>query len=407
MTPFFVSMWNVLLELAPWLLLGTAVASGIHVFLPEDFLKRQFSGSAGVLKAVSLGVPLPLCSCGVIPVGLGMKTSGANDGAVVGFLISTPQTGVDSILVSASFLGWPFAIFKLLSAAIMGLLGGGLTNWLGDKADPATAVSQDGQHLRNPIRIAEFFSYSEMLLHSLWAWLLLGIVASAAIGTWIPLDAFQGLATYGGLAAMFVTLLIAIPLYVCATASVPIAAALVASGMPTGAVLVFLMAGPATNVATIGAVYRTLGRRPLVIYLATVILGSMLCGWAFDTVLDHGETALSHNHQVNTWWGVASAVCLLLLMGRFLLQDMLRWKNRRLLSSSHMQSHHQGPVISMGVEGMTCQGCVAKLEKTLSADSQVESATVQLRPGRVDIRGDIDPERARKLVQQAGFQAKH
>ena len=125
-------MWNVLLELAPWLLLGTAVASGIHVFLPEDFLKRQFSGSAGVLKAVSLGVPLPLCSCGVIPVGLGMKTSGASDGAVVGFLISTPQTGVDSILVSASFLGWPFAIFKLLSAAIMGLLGGGLTNWLGE-----------------------------------------------------------------------------------------------------------------------------------------------------------------------------------------------------------------------------------------------------------------------------------
>ena len=118
------AMWQVWLQLAPWLLLGAAAAGLLHVALPRDFTRRQFRGVPGVVKAVALGVPLPLCSCGVIPAGLGLKKDGASDGATVGFLISTPQTGVDSILVSASFLGWPFTIYKALSALAMGLFGG-------------------------------------------------------------------------------------------------------------------------------------------------------------------------------------------------------------------------------------------------------------------------------------------
>jgi hypothetical protein len=202
---------------------------------------------------------------------------------------------------------------------------------------------------------------------------------------------------------MFVTLLIAIPLYVCATASVPIAAALVASGMPTGAVLVFLMAGPATNVATLGAVYRTLGRRPLAIYLTTVILGSILCGWAFDSVLGTGASGAGHDHQMTAWWSVASAILLLAWMGRFTLQDALRLKNRWFSSPSPGQGLARGPIISLGVQGMTCQGCVAKLEKTLTGDERVQSASVTLKPGRVVIEGDISEGHARKLVKQAGF----
>lgn len=403
MALFIESMWNVMLELAPWLLLGTVVASGIHVFLPGDFLKRHFSGPAGVLKAVGLGVPLPLCSCGVIPVGLGMKSSGGSDGAVVGFLISTPQTGVDSILVSASFLGWPFAVFKLVSAAVMGLVGGWWTELLGDGSEPAPWVDQRRQEEYSPLRISEFFSYSEMLLRSLWVWLLIGIVVSAAISTFVPPDAFQSLSAYGGLTAMFVTLLIAIPLYVCATASVPIAAALVASGMPTGAVLVFLMAGPATNVATLGAVYRTLGRRPLAIYLTTVILGSILCGWAFDSVLGTGGSGARHDHQMTTWWSVASAILLLAWMGRFTLQDALRLKNHWFSSPSPGQGLARGPTISLRVQGMTCQGCVAKLERALTGDERVQSASVTLKPGRALIQGDISEGHARELVEQAGF----
>ena len=116
------------MELAPWLLLGTLIAALLHGLLPQNFVQRHLQGKGGVAKAVLLGVPLPLCSCGVIPAGLGLKKDGASDGASVGFLISTPQTGVDSILVSASFLGWPFALFKVVSATVTGIVGGYLAD---------------------------------------------------------------------------------------------------------------------------------------------------------------------------------------------------------------------------------------------------------------------------------------
>ena len=133
------AIWSILLDLAPWLLLGAGVASALHIWLPPGLLQRHLSGYAGVAKAVALGVPMPLCSCGVIPAGLGLKKDGASDGAALGFLISTPQTGVDSILVSASFLGWPFALFKVGAATVTGLVGGWLVESTG--AGPSTAMA--------------------------------------------------------------------------------------------------------------------------------------------------------------------------------------------------------------------------------------------------------------------------
>ena len=118
MTSFLQATWSVLAELAPWLLFGALLAALLHVLLPRNLIRRQLSGYGGAVKAVVLGVPLPLCSCGVIPAGIGLKRTGASNGSAMGFLISTPQTGVDSILVSATFLGWPFALFKVAAAAV-------------------------------------------------------------------------------------------------------------------------------------------------------------------------------------------------------------------------------------------------------------------------------------------------
>ena len=180
MHDFFLAMWQVLLELAPWLLLGAAIGGMLHVALPASFLRRQLSGRSGVLKAVGLGVPLPLCSCGVIPVGLQLKKSGASDGAVVAFLISTPQTGADSILVSASMLGWPFAIFKLVSAAVTGIVGG----WLTDASAKSATAPLPMVDLQEPLpgnRLAALVSHGLELLHSIWGWLVFGVLVSAAI----------------------------------------------------------------------------------------------------------------------------------------------------------------------------------------------------------------------------------
>ena len=228
---------------------------------------------------------------------------------------------------------------------------------------------------------------------------MIGVLVSATIEAFVPENAFTALEAYGGLAAMLVTLLIALPLYVCATASVPIAAALVASGLPTGAALVFLMAGPATNVATLGAVYRTLGRRPLAVYLATVVIGSILCGWAFEFVIDARTTTPVHEHTTTTWWSIASAVILLALVGKFALQELLQSRKK----STEMKLSDRVPNVELAVSGMTCADCVAKLETTLSSDASVDAVTVTLENGRVTIYGQVSEARARQLVEQAGF----
>jgi len=398
MSAFFISTWDILLALAPWLLLGAFVAGVLHVLLPADFLRKQLTGRAGVLKAVGLGVPLPLCSCGVIPVGLQLKKSGASNGAIVAFLISTPQTGADSILVSASMLGWPFAIFKVLSAAVTGIVGGWLTDTVGN-GSTANLPQAEEPIDKKPRGFADLLEHSLELLRSIWGWLVLGILVSAAIEVFVPPQAMESLSMFGGLVAMLVTLAIALPLYVCATASVPIAAALVASGLPTGAALVFLMAGPATNVATLGALFRALGGKALTVYLATIIIGSIACGWAFGFVIDTSQMPIGLGHEMHTWWTVASAVVLVALLARFAWDDALRLKKGWTTPAESMS----GPRIKIGVQGMTCNNCVAKLERQLIADDQIDSATVTLEPGLAVVHGRANEARIRNIVERAGF----
>ncbi len=398
MLDFFASTWKVLLDLAPWLFVGAGVAGILHVLLPKDFMQRQFSGRWGVLKAVALGVPLPLCSCGVIPVGLSLKKGGGSDGATVAFLISTPQTGVDSIFVSASMLGWPFALFKVLSAAATGILGGLLADRGQDEMVLLAVVPQQDP-VAQENRFRAVYDHGLEMLQSIWRWLVAGVVISAAIEVFVPDSAFTSLESYGGLAAMIVTLLISLPLYVCATASVPIAAALVSSGLPAGAALVFLMAGPATNVATLGAVYRSLGKRSLTIYLATVVLGSIACGLIFESVIDPRLAGGSHVHDSSGWWNIGSAVVLLALFGKFAWNDLAAFFARQ--TPQHAKDGSKA--IEIGVEGMRCKNCVAKLETTLRSDANVGSAHVSLSDEQLQVYGAVSEARVRELVEQAGF----
>ncbi len=411
MQELFLEMWATTLEFAPWLLLGSAIAGAMHAYLPEGFLQRKLSGRWGVLKAVGLGVPLPLCSCGVLPVGLGLKKQGAGDGPAVGFLISTPQTGVDSILVTASLLGWPLALFKVVVALVTGLVGGWLTEWISPKPKMAMGnlslpVLEPSGSTRPPpkrSRLRDAFLHADELLQSIWRWLVVGIVISAAISVWIPPDAFSSLASYGALASMGAALGISLPLYVCATASAPIAAALVSSGLPLGAVLVFLMAGPATNAATIGAVYRGLGPRPLLIYLTTIIGGSILGGLLFEKWFSTELPATlahtgAHTHGT-AWWAVASAIVLGVWLARFVWSDL-----RRIIAYfTTSDIANTPPTSTLHVKGLTCQNCVHKLETALRADPAVRLAKVDLVSGETTIWGTVPEDRLHEIITEAGF----
>ena len=330
MTEFLLACWSFLGQLSPWLLIGLVLSAVLHVALPADFVRRRFRGTSGVLQAVAIGVPLPLCSCGVIPTGIGLKNEGAEDGAAVGFLISTPQTGVDSILVSVSFFGWPFAIFKMVAALVLGVVGGWLTNLSSSPEDPGAAPNafpvagsccEGGHsHVADAPGTSPWWkrgwAHCLEILASIWFWLVVGILISALIQVVVPQSWVAQAGELGNWGAMLLVLLISVPLYVCATASVPMAAALVAAGFPPAAALVFLMAGPATNTSTMGAIYARFGKKVLAIYLLVIIAGSLICGWLFNYVLDGvdvREAEHLHAHGVGSWTTVSSIIMLGLL----------------------------------------------------------------------------------------------
>ena len=390
--------WTVMLALGPWVLLGAAVAGVLHAVLPADFVRRHLgTGRGSVTKAVVLGVPLPLCSCGVIPTGLGLRKDGASRGASVGFLISTPQTGVDSVLVSAAFLGWPFALFKVGAAAATGVLGG----WITDRVapEPEITASDDTATHGGPggqSRMTAAWEHGFDVLRTIWGWLVFGVVVSAILTVAVPASAYSALTEHGPLLAMLAMLVVSLPLYVCATASVPIAAALVVGGFPPGAALVFLMAGPATNLATIGAVYRGLGGRALSIYLATIVLGSLAAGFAFDFVLETSALSLPHAHEHAGILETAAAVALLGAFGWFAFETI----------RDRLPRSPAGPVdatVCLAVEGMTCQGCARKLTRALLETEGVSAAEVDHETGTAVVYGAATTPSLSAAVASAGF----
>lgn len=381
--------WHMLVMLAPWLLIGAAIAGALHVLLPAGLLARQLKGSSGVVKAVALGVPLPLCSCGVIPAGIGLKRSGAEDGPALAFLISTPQTGVDSILVSGGLLGWPFALFKVAAAIVTGIGGGLLVQAFGG-ARRADAPPDPDEVVDRSWR--GFLDHALQIIRSIWGWLVVGVLASAAITVLVPPSVFAAIGLSGPFAPLLV-LIVALPLYVCAVASVPIAAGLVAAGMPVGAALVFLMAGPATNLATIGAIGKAFGRRTLGLYLAVLIGGSLGAAWLFEWLLP-GQTLAGPTHMEHTAaWEIASAWVLLALIGWFAVDDL-----RRRLRPAPAAS-----AVSIPVEGLTCNGCVRKLEGALRAVDGVDSVDVRLEPGEAAVTGTASRATIEAAIRAVGY----
>ena len=394
------AVWNILNELSPWLLLGAVVAGLMHLLVPAGSLKRLLQGRGGLLASVIVGIPLPLCSCSVIPVGIGLRKEGASPGASVGFLISTPQTGVDSILVSGSMLGWPFAIFKVFAALAMGLIGGGLTQLLGDDAEsepenePVTKSASESESLTS--RLIDAVSHSIELIRSIWRWLVIGILVSAVITWLMPANQFSSLAGASGVVAMLLTLVISLPLYVCATASVPIAAALVSAGLPAGAAIVFLMAGPATNLATVGAVYRTFGIRTTGVYLATMIIGSIAAGLLFDFVLPVQVARNLIHHDHTNWLSVVCSAVMVGMIFWFAVDDLKRWWQRKPAIAGDLRYR---------ITGMTCENCAAGLERDFGEIAGVDAASVRFSTEEAIVSGNPANEDILQAVSSKGFKA--
>lgn len=317
-----VDFWSVFAEMSPYLLFGFFVAGLLSMLVSRKMVERHLGGPGllPLLKAAIFGVPLPLCSCGVIPVSMSLHKQGASKGATLSFLLSTPQTGVDSILVTYSLLGPVFAIVRPLVALATGVFGGLLVNLFGRAtAAPAQATDPPENSTLNPMWVKRFLDgmrYAFVTLpRDIGKPLLLGLAIAAIISALVPEDFFAD-KLGRGLFAMFVMMVVGIPIYVCASASVPVAAALILKGLSPGAALVFLMTGPATNAAGLATIWNVLGRRTALLYLATVAGCALGAGLLLDAlVYNTAVEVVTHAHQMvpPLVENLAAAVLLVLL----------------------------------------------------------------------------------------------
>jgi uncharacterized membrane protein YraQ (UPF0718 family) len=345
-TEILVAAWGILLDSAPFLLFGFLAAGIIKAFIPDDAVARHLGtkSTGSVLKASLLGIPLPLCSCSVLPTAIGLRKQGADRGASAAFLVSTPESGIDSIAITWALLdpvmtvARPIAAF--FTATVTGLAINALPEEQSARAEDTgreeegsgcgcgdTGCTANGSEAVAPPtllrRLGDGIAYAfDDLLSEIGGWLLIGLVVAGII-TWIlPADLFAGRAG-SEIASLLLMLVVGIPLYICATASTPIAAALVLKGLSPGAALVFLLAGPATNAATLTVVLKHWGRKATVAYLVSISFCALILGWVLNRIyaaagLDITRWVTAAGEQGAGLFPIVCALLMLVLIGRCL-----------------------------------------------------------------------------------------
>lgn len=411
MENFWISLLNVVNAMSPYLLLGFLIAGVLHVFVPKRFYARYLSrdNKLSVLWAALLGIPLPLCSCGVIPTAIGLKNERASKGAVGSFLIATPQTGIDSILATFSLLGLGFAIVRPVAALVTGVCGGLLINRMVkddtyNMTEDCSCTVEQGNRYWRVLRYAFFEMIQDIGLR-----LTIGLLVAALINVAVPDEFFL---TFGSqpLLQMLVILVVAIPMYICSTGSIPVAAALIMKGLSPGAALVMLMAGPAVNMASILVVKKSLGSRFTIIYLLTIVVGSVLFGLLINALGIGADMPVTMVHNAccaaqpsppsvpliggNSIFRIVCS-CLLVI---FIINAL----SMKLFSRFKKQEVVEGTTVYC-VEGMHCNHCKAAVETAVGKLKGVATAEANPSANTLTVTGSAPESAIRTAVEQAGF----
>jgi uncharacterized membrane protein YraQ (UPF0718 family)/copper chaperone CopZ len=409
----FVNLMN---DMSPYLLLGFLIAGVLHVFIKQDNI-RKYLGTKNiksVIYAALIGVPLPLCSCGVIPTAVSFHRNGASKGSSVSFLISTPQTGVDSILVTYSMIGLPFALIRPIVALLTGVFGGWLTNKVAPDEKKISIDTEEvpEQKIGFLQKIRKMFSYAFVgFMQDIASYLLIGLAVAALIAVVLP-DDFFSLYMGSHFLEMLLILVASIPIYICATGSVPIAAVLLMKGISPGAALVLLMAGPATNAATISVIGKTMGRNALVSYLVAIIAGSLLFGSLINVLFDTSTIAPfifagqhQHvNHILPEWINITSSLILSVLL---LNAIFVRYGIIKMVFGNRNKKRNDMGILLINVNGMTCNHCKNNVEKGVSEIEGVDEVHVDLANKEVKIQGEnLQLDQIKEKIESLGYECK-
>ena len=405
---FLLSFLAVLNTMSPYLLLGFLIAGVLHVFVPKRFYAKYLSrdNKLSVLWAALLGIPLPLCSCGVIPTAVGLKNEGASKGAVASFLIATPQTGIDSILATFSLMGLGFAIVRPVAALVTGICGGFLVNRF-VKADEGEYVSEVSCKVESGNRLWRVLKYAYFdMIQDIGLRLVIGLLVAALINVAVPDEFFLSFGSQP-LLQMLVILAVAVPMYICSTGSIPVAAVLMMKGLSPGAALVMLMAGPAVNIASILVVKKSMGSRFTWIYLLTIVGFSILFGLLINAfginVVGMSESCGMRDaccHAEAAAPSVFKIVCSSLLVLFIIIALGMKFFDK-----FKKQETEAGTVV-YAVEGMHCNHCKAAVEQSVGKLKGVETCEATPAANTLVVTGTASENDIRKAVEQAGFEFK-
>lgn len=353
---------DITLETAPWMLVGLLAAGLIKAWIPENLVVRWLGGQGimSVVRATLVGMPLPLCSCSVIPMALELRRNGASNASTVSFLVSTPETGVDSIALSWVLLGPFMTVARPVAAMMTGIFSGFLTLFVDhlknvkeqDENNAQEGGAGDASCYPSRCGCKKIEKQAEGILvwrnvwqrtwdglwyalEALWndiaPWLTLGLLLTALVETWLPVGALQDY-SHEGWFSMLIMVFVSMPVYVCATASTPMAASMLYSGLSPGMTLAFLISGPATNLAPLGIIKRELGGYTLTAYLLGILISAMSLGMLTDWIAQFWHfnrifTLTADSEMfVPSWLAIASAFFLTALSMRTILLKWGRWR---------------------------------------------------------------------------------
>ncbi|MBN2542823.1 SO_0444 family Cu/Zn efflux transporter [bacterium] len=409
-------------EMAFYLLLGFFFAGVIHIFFPTGIVykhlgKRNFWS---VIKASLVGIPLPLCSCGVLPTAISLRKQGASKASTLSFLISTPTSGIDSIFATYSLLGIIFAVFRVIGSFITAFVAGisALFFTKNEKddiqitcADNSCNICElDTPHTHSlSEKLRGIFKYGFFeLIEDAGKWVAIGVLIGGIINYLIPeqfLEKYLG----SNFLSMLVMLVIGIPIYVCATGSIPIVAALLLKGLSPGAGFVFLLAGPATNATSLTILVKYLGKKVVAIYLVSIAVCGIILGYLLNIsweifALPPITGMMMHGKMIPDILKLLSAIILALLI----ITTYVNTKIKRIKRKGEMTEAGEN-ILRLKVPGMSCQHCVSSIKNALSKLENVKSVVIDLDNKIVDIEYDgEEPEKAAiKAIEEAGYEVEN
>lgn len=411
---FFNNTSELYWKMAPFLFLGLIVSTLLKLPRQQAFIHRHLNRGkfTSILKAIALGVPLPLCSCSVLPTSDALKKAGASRGALSSFLISTPITGADSILATYALMGPFFAWVRPLSAMLMGLFGGTVIQYFGEDMASEKIKKDSHQEKALPLktqikRSKDYFLYE--FIDDISGNLFLGLIVAGLIAVFVPSAWFETELMQSTWGAMIILTLVGLPMYICDTGSIPMAVVFLMKGVSPGPVLVFLAMGAVTNAASIGIVTKLLGRKNLVLYFLSMLVSVFAVGLAVDTIVDvyavdfmsHLQEGAHAEHGNILLFLGASGFSLIFaysLLRLYVLRPV-----KKILSPKRIKEN-KGDSMTLKVEGMTCQNCVRHVQGTLD-DLKIKNGQVDLEKKEVRVPDDSDIDLLKAKLAQSGYPA--